>query len=294
MPPTAVPRSKYFALYTTAKRLAWDPAAVDLSADADSWQAIRRDHGDERAAEQILRLCNLFLAGERSVTDTLAPFCGAVPRAGLPVDMELHLAAQLLEEAKHWEFFDRYFAEVLGDDARAAATLAAPSQAVLVDDLAAASDRLRREDDPARLRALLVEGITHYMGVVEAMLARTGYEGAHTALARRGWLPGLREGFRLIRRDEGRHVAFGIHAVRDLVAAEPPLAAAVERTFERHLPNVLATVQQFAGFERPLVDVAHLTGFAVAACRQFLAAAGLGDVDAGEAQALEAELAGSE
>jgi hypothetical protein len=113
------------------------------------------------------------------------------------------------------------------------------------------------------------------MGVVEAMLARTGYEGAHAALAARGWLPGLQEGFRLIRRDEGRHVAFGIRCVRDLVAADPRRAALVQATFERQLPHVLATVQAFAAYEHPLVDVSALVTFAMGACRQFLAAAGL-------------------
>lgn len=292
--------AKYVDLYQKAKRLAWDPADVDLSRDRAGWAAIRRDHAPEQYAEQLERLLALFHAGEESVTRTLSAYAGAAARAELGVGAELHLAAQLFEEAKHYEFFERYLGEVLGVDAaalRAAAVPGAP-QAVLVDDLEAVSDRLRREDDPARLPAVLAEGIAHYMGVVEAMLARTGYEGAHAALAARGWLPGLQEGFRLIRRDEGRHVAFGVHAVRHLVARDPALAAVVEATFARHLPNVLATVQAFAGYAHPLVDVDALVGFAVGAYGQFMAAAGLGpDARAGgagddaDADALAAALA---
>ena len=290
-------RSKYFALYTTARHLAWDPTAIDLAQDRADWARIRREGAAERHAEQVLHLCALFHAGEESVTRTLAPYAGAVARAGLGLDLELHLTAQLYEEARHFEFFARYFAEVLEMDGAAAQAFVAPApQRVLVDALDAVSDRLRREDDPARLPDLLVEGVTHYMGVVEAMLARTGYEGAHDALAARGWLPGLQEAFRLIRRDEGRHVAFGIRCVRDLVAADPRRAAIVHATFERHLPDVLATVQTFAVYEHPLVDVGTLVGFAVGACRQFLAAAGLaGDAadgeGGGEGDALARELA---
>ena len=282
-------RSRYFALYRSAARLAWDPAAIDLSRDRADWQRIRAEHAAERYAEQIFRLCALFHEGEESVTRTLAPYASAVARAGLGVDLELHLAAQLYEEARHFEFFTRYFAEVFEVESAASAETAqamtgAP-QAVLVDDLQAISERLRREDDPARLGDLLTEGVTHYMGVVEAMLARTGYEGAHDALTARGWLPGLQEGFRLIRRDEGRHVAFGMHCVRDLVAADPRRAAIVQATFERHLPHVLATVQGFAVYEHLLVDLGELTAFAMRSCRQFLAAAGLGD--AADAAALD-------
>jgi len=300
MRPRDTARSPYFGLYATAKRLAWDPATVELARDGDDWAMLRRDHARERYAEQLLHLCALFHAGEESVTRTLAPYASAVGRAGLSVDLELHLAAQLFEEARHYEFFDRYFTEVLAlDAAGTAATLeryvvGAP-QAVLVADLAAVSERLRREDDPTRLPALLVEAVTHYMGIVEAMLARTGYEGAHAALATRGWMPGLQEGFRLIRRDEGRHVAFGIQFVRDAVTHDPALAAVVEATFARHLPGVLATVQSFAAYEHPLVDVDALTGFALGAYQQFMAAAGLGDSAggaAGDDAALLRELAG--
>jgi hypothetical protein len=119
------------------------------------------------------------------------------------------------------------------------------------------------------------------------MLARTGYVGAHDALASRGWLPGLQEGFRLIRRDEGRHVAFGIHVVRELCAESPHLRPLVQATFERNLPHVLGTIQAFSGYEHPIVDLGALTTFALRAYEQFMGAAGLAAVDAAS---LEAEL----
>ena len=280
MPLTAAQsRSKYFQLYTNSKRLAWDPAAVDLTRDAADWTVIRRDFATEDYARQLHQLCAFFLAGEESVTSTLAPLLGAVSRLRLGVDIECYLTSQIYEEAKHFEFFSRYFREVLGEESAALMlALTAAPQAVLIDDLDATTDRVRAETDPAKLRAALIEAVTHYMGVVEAMLARTGYVGAGDALAARNWLPGLQEGFRLIRRDEGRHVSFGIHFLREMTTAHPELVSVVQSTFERHLPNVLATVQAF-DYPYPIVDLDKLTQYALDAYMQFMSAVGLADAD---------------
>jgi len=273
--------SAYFELYRKAKQLHWDPATIDLRADRAQWPQIRRDFAAERFPEQILRLTSLFYEGEESVTKTLAPFCSAVSRLGLGIDKELFLTTQLYEEAKHFEFFARYFREVFDEDGSITRQYMTPApQAVLVADLEEVTERLRREDDPARLRATFAEALTHYMGVVEAMLARTGYVGAHDALASRGWLPGLQEGYRLIKRDEGRHVSFGMRCVAELTTAHPELKPVVQGVFERHLPNVLATVQEF-DYPSPLVDLDKLTAYALAQYERFAAAAGLdgGHVD---------------
>jgi ribonucleoside-diphosphate reductase beta chain len=279
--------SKYFQLYTNSKRLAWDPAAIDLTRDAADWAMIRRDYATEEYAKQLHQLCAFFLAGEESVTNTLSPLLGAVARLKLGVDIECFLTSQMYEEAKHFEFFARYFHEVLGEEtAELINELTSAPQAILVDDLDATTDRVRRESEPVALRAALVEGVTHYMGVVEAMLARTGYVGASDALAARKWLPGLQEGFRLIRRDEGRHVSFGIHFIRDMTTRHPELIPVVQQTFERHLPNVLATVQAF-DYPHPIVDLGKLTQYALDAYEQFMAATGLIDTDD---SALTAEL----
>lgn len=280
--------SAYFRLYAKAKQLHWDPADIDLSADREQWLSIQRDYPAERYAEQILRLTSLFYEGEESVTKTLSPFCSAVSRAGLGIDKELFLTTQLYEEAKHFDFFARYFAEVFEiDGSTTAQYMTAAPRAVLVSDLEEVTERLRREEDPARLKATFVEAVTHYMGVVEAMLARTGYVGAHDAIAARGWLPGLQEGFRLIKRDEGRHVAFGMRCIAELTTEHPEYRSIVQDVFERHLPNVLATVQEF-DYPQPLVDLDKLTAYALAQYERFAAAAGLSE-DAVDINALADE-----
>lgn len=276
MPLTAAQStSPYFSLYTKAKQLHWDPANVDLSADRAQWAMIKREHAGERYDEQILRLTSLFYEGEESVTRTLSPFCSAVSRAGLGVDKELFLTTQLYEEAKHFDFFARYFAEVFEVDGAITKQYMTPApQAVLIADLEEVTERLRRSEGDAII-PVFAESVTHYMGVVEAMLARTGYVGAHEALATRGWLPGLQEGFRLIKRDEGRHVTFGMRCIAELTEERPELREVVAATFERHLPNVLATVAEF-DYPQPLVDIDKLSAYALAQYQRFAGAAGLG------------------
>jgi ribonucleoside-diphosphate reductase beta chain len=287
--PATEAQSPYFQLFTKAKRLHWDPATIDLTRDRADWAMIQRDHAREQYDEQLIRLCSLFYQGEESVTKTLAPLLSAVPRAGLGLDKELHLAAQLYEEAKHFDFFQRYFTEVFAlDGASTTPWMEGAPQAVLVDGLDAVTDRLRRLDDTEALRAGFVEAVTHYMGVVEAMLARTGYLGVSDALGARGWLPGLQEGFRLIRRDEGRHVAFGIRVIAEMTQARPDYRPLVQQTFEAQLPHVLATVAAF-DYPEPLVDIARLQQFAINAYAQFMAAAGLTD-DVEALEALRSEL----
>ena len=276
-----MPDSVYWKLYFAARKLPWDPQAVDLSRDYADWERIRRGFPAEDFAGQILQLCTFFYDGEESVTYTLTPFLAAAGRVGLGVDLQLFLTSQLAEEARHFEFFRRYFAEVL-PGANPRMPLPPEPQSVLVDGLQDIADRLRKEDDRVRLRELLVEGVAHYMGVVESMLARTGYRGVGEVLAARGWLPGLQDGFRLIRRDEGRHVAFGIHFLKDVASADPRLRKIALATFDRYLPAALATVQLFE----------MLVQYAMDAGQQFLAAAGLTDeaLDTSELQHDLAEL----
>lgn len=146
----------------------------------------------------------------------------------------------MFEEVKHTEFFARYFREVLpGVDP--AAHFGVALQGVLVDDLEAVSDRLRRSPDgseAARLDAL-AEGVTHYHGIVEGILAFAGYEDLAASWPGPDALPGLAEGFRRIREDEGRHIAFGMGFLHDLCLRRPQARQVVRATFDRYLPGLL-------------------------------------------------------
>ena len=57
----------------------------------------------------VLRLTVGFLVGERGVTHDLAPLQQALRRERGRMEEEMYLTAQLFEEARHVEFFQRWF-----------------------------------------------------------------------------------------------------------------------------------------------------------------------------------------
>jgi hypothetical protein len=93
-------------LYHKAKRLFWDPAALDFTQDRATYEAL-----DPRAQDLLLRLTSLFLGGEEAVTLDLLPLVRVVAQEGR-LEEEMYLTTFLLEEAKHVEFFARFLEEV--------------------------------------------------------------------------------------------------------------------------------------------------------------------------------------
>jgi ribonucleoside-diphosphate reductase beta chain len=220
-------------LYGKAKRFGtWDPADIDLGRERSDWDALTPEH---RGA--LLGTCSSFYRGEESVADTLAPWLMAAPR----LEERMFLSTQLFEEVKHTEFFARYFQSVL-PDVDPAAHFATNLQGVLVDDIAEVSVRIRHavDLDPDSRLAALIEGVTHYHGIIEGMLAMSGYEQIDDTWPSAESFPGLREGFTRIREDEGRHIAFGMDFLQRKCAESARAREIVERTFARYVPDLIA------------------------------------------------------
>ena len=222
-------------LYDKAKRLGvWDPCALDFSRDAEQWQKLTRE---ERGA--LTQIASLFLAGEEGVTLDLLPLVLAIAREGR-LEEELYLTTFLFEEGKHTQLFARFIAEVAGspDDLERWHT---PSyRTIFYDELPRAMNALL--DD--RSAAAQVHAAVTYNMVVEGVLAETGYQVYHDALVERDLLPGLREGLGYVKRDESRHIAYGVFLLSRLVAAEPALWDVVAARMEELLPLALGFVQE--------------------------------------------------
>ena len=141
----------------------------------------------------------------------LAPFLQAAPTG----EIELFLATQLVDEARHAAFFDRFGAEVMAlsaDDMRGRmreveGRLTSPWRAVFDDGLRDVAKRIQKSPDNTEL---FVEGIATYHMVVEGFLAVTGQTLIRDYMLEHGLYPGFCEGFGLVERDEHRHVAFGV------------------------------------------------------------------------------------
>ena len=55
----------------------------------------------------------------------------------------------------------------------------------------------------------------------EGVLAETGYHAIFWACQRKGVLPGLQKGIENVKRDESRHIAYGIYALQQLIRQDP-------------------------------------------------------------------------
>jgi ribonucleoside-diphosphate reductase beta chain len=219
------PSARSYRYYRNAVERHWDPATVDLSTDGKRLTGL-----DPERFDGLRRLLALFGAGETAVTEDLAPLAVVME----DVNDQLFLTTQLYEEAKHADFFDRYWREVIwpAEDDRGLDRSRPtderwfnPAYEELFERNEAAMARLLTEDTPeTRARAYC-----HYHLAVEGILAQTGYYGAEAAFSGDSAgveLPGLVEGFRKIRGDEGRHVGFGMAKLKELVgsgAVDPQL-----------------------------------------------------------------------
>jgi ribonucleoside-diphosphate reductase beta chain len=89
--------------------------------------------------------------------------------------------------------------------------------------------------------------------VVEGVLAETGYWSYHRSLAVNDLMPGLCEGLVNIKRDESRHIAYGVYLLSRLVAADPSIWDVFEERMNELFPLTTALVNE--GFEEQGSDV---------------------------------------
>jgi ribonucleoside-diphosphate reductase beta chain len=213
-------------LYALWERQNWKASELDFTIDREQWLSTPTP-----AQESTIWSLGSFYVGEERVTADLAPFLVAAPSG----EVEVFLATQLVDEARHAAFFDRFGAEVMAlsaDDLRGrmqevGQTLLGPWHEVFDDGLRGVARRIQAKPDDLDL---FVEGIATYHLVVEGFLAVTGQTLIRDYMLEHGLYPGFCEGFGLVERDEHRHVAFGVRFLRDAIEADPRHRATVERT----------------------------------------------------------------
>jgi ribonucleoside-diphosphate reductase beta chain len=154
-------------LYHKAKRLFWDPAALDFTQDRATYEAL-----DPRAQDLLLRLTSLFLGGEEAVTLDLLPLVRVVAQEGR-LEEEMYLTTFLLEEAKHVEFFARFLEEVASAKGGLAHYHGPHYRRIFHELLPEAMGRLEQDPSP---RAQVEAALT-YNVVVEGGTGRDGLPG---------------------------------------------------------------------------------------------------------------------
>lgn len=217
-------------LYELWEKQNWVSAEIDLSCDAEDWAAL----SEEDKAEITWGLSSFFVGEERVTTQ----FSGLVMAYENQAE-EAFLTTQQVDEARHAQHFSRWYEEVAGIgggmDAqleRVREELNEPFVTLFDEHLVEAAGKLIA--DPSD-REAKVDFITTYHMVIEGTLALTGQNFITSYLEGEGILPGFLEGFRLISRDEHRHVAFGTWYLQQ-ACKDPALAERVQRRLAELLP----------------------------------------------------------
>jgi ribonucleoside-diphosphate reductase beta chain len=218
-------------LYELWERQNWQSQAIDLERDRASW----RELAEDEQRELLWGLSSFFVGEERVTTQ----FSGLVMAYEDEAE-EAFLTTQQVDEARHMQFFDRYYREVFAfEDPDIHARLARVREHItdtfvqLFDhDLVAAGNKLI--NDPSDIAAK-VEYVTCYHMVIEGTLALTGQQFNLDWFEGHGGFPGFVEGFSNIARDEHRHVAYGTWFLQQK-ARDPELAQVAQDTLTRLLP----------------------------------------------------------
>ena len=230
----------YMDLYRRWEAQQWAVADLDFSLDRQDW--LESDDLDRKATLWSHRL---FFNGEERVTATLAPFVWAAPTP----EIEIFLSTQMVDEARHTVFFEKWWHDVVGTEARDMTQLLAEIRpeanegynALFYDRLPSTAQRLA--SNPKDFDAF-IEGVTLYHIVIEATIALTGQRFELETMREQGLTDrGFYRGFTAVARDESRHVNFGIKILQDAVREDPQrFAPIIQQTLVECLPLISGTL----------------------------------------------------
>lgn len=230
----------YMDLYRRWESQQWSVGDLDFTLDREDW--LKASDLDRKATLWSHRL---FFNGEERVTATLAPFVWAAPTP----EIEIFLSTQMVDEARHTVFFDRWWREVVGTDTKNLKDLLAEIRpdtnegynTLFYDRLPSTAQRMA--SNPKDFDAF-VEGVTIYHIIVEATIALTGQRFELESMRELGTTDrGFYRGFTAVARDESRHVSFGIKVLQEAVREDPErFAPLIQRTLVECLPLVAGTL----------------------------------------------------
>jgi len=184
---------------------------------------------------------------------------------------EAFLASQQVDEARHMQFFDRFYREVVGYDDpemkrrldRVREHLNDAFVTLFDESLVQAGQALI--DDPRDVGAK-VDFVTAYHMVIEGALALTGQHYITEYMENEGILPGFVEGFGNIARDEHRHVAYGTWFLAESAGQDEALGRRMQAKLAELIP-IAAGVLVPPGYE--LGEEYEILGYSSAEVNEF-------------------------
>ena len=230
----------YMDLYRRWESQQWAVSDIDFALDRRDWEEFT-----DLDRKATLWSHRLFFNGEERVTATLAPFVWAAPSP----EIEIFLSTQMVDEARHTAFFQRWWHDVVGTQAADLTTLLREIRPETNEGY----NILFYEKPPATAQRLasnptdfdaFVEGVTLYHIVIEATIALTGQRFELESMREQGLTDrGFYRGFTAVARDESRHVSFGIKLLRDAVRDDAArYAPIIQKTLIESLPLISGTL----------------------------------------------------
>jgi ribonucleoside-diphosphate reductase beta chain len=221
-------------LYYLWERNHWEAGALSFEQDRRDWEEM-----PEMGRALLLKTLAPFFAAEERVAAVFSPIL-------MSADSEQEaafLATQQVDEARHMQFFDRFWREVFtaGGDGEVGASAIADARARCNDAFTELFDRrLTDALDPLRLDPTdveaRVEAVTIYHLIAEGVLGLCGQHFVLGYLERSSIMPGICEGFRNVKRDEHRHVAWGTWYLRRRCREDDRYGEIVQNTVMELLP----------------------------------------------------------
>jgi ribonucleoside-diphosphate reductase beta chain len=269
----------YERLFSRWENQQWNSESFDFTEDRRHW-----DSGAFSAEQQAFLRWSMssFFLGEERVTTELLPFAIAAPSH----EARAFLATQISDEAKHMVFFDRFYREVFGHTAESLSENVNAQRSKMNDEYRELFDGILHDCaealrmDPTDMDAL-VRGVTVYMIVIEGTLALTGARFMIRSLKDMDLLPGFRQGFTAVNRDESRHVGFGVKFLADAIKQDERHKATIQSTLSETLPvGTLALAPPHAedpyDFETPFgYSSSEIYAYAMRSLSKKLAAMGM-------------------
>jgi ribonucleoside-diphosphate reductase beta chain len=228
----------YRKLISRWENQGWSSETFDFTRDAEEWADDAMWNDDQRRFMNWMM--SSFFIGEERVTTELLPFAIAAPTD----DQRIFLASQIADEARHCVFFDRFYREVMHSGTTTIAENLAAERPKMHNEyielfdgiLHEAAETLRK--DPSDFEAL-IRGVTVYMIVIEGTLALTGARFMLRYLKQEDRLPGFRDGFTHVNRDESRHVGFGVRFLCDAIKEDVRYRTLIQETLSETLPTAV-------------------------------------------------------
>ena len=246
-------RGDVYRKYEKAINAIWNPRELDYSRDIEDWARIPTER-----AEALLGLTVRFFAGEQAVAENLVPMLEAA-WALERFDWLMYLSTFVMEECKHAEFFAQWHERVPGilepDELapyfiQREKTVDPTGRFELKEVVHEGLPRYAREvtaavqaGDREQIERAFLRYLTLYNGHVEGVLTMPSYEIVVDTCTAWDALPALKQGYRRIMSDEGRHITFGTSAVRAILVDHPDWEPVVHDVFDEFRGTIVGLVE---------------------------------------------------